>query len=66
MIRTFKPQNCLVAFRLPVLLLRKADFLAAQADKTRSQLFRRSIVEFLGRNGMKSNCAESLHISQST
>jgi predicted transcriptional regulator len=43
----FKPQNCLVAFRLPVLLLRKADFLAAQSDMTRSQLFRRSIVEFV-------------------
>ena len=47
MVRTFKPHNCLVAFRLPILLLRKADFLAAQSDMTRSQLFRRSIVEFV-------------------
>ena len=62
----FSHHNCLVAFRLPVSLLRKADFLAAQSDMSRSQLFRRSIVEFLGRNGVEANSNESFYISQST
>ena len=50
MVRTFKPHNCLVAFRLPTMLLRKADLVAGQSDMTRSQLFRRSIVEFVERH----------------
>jgi predicted DNA-binding protein len=41
----------LTAFRLPALLLDRVDNLCGRYELTRSQLFRRSIVEFVNRHG---------------
>ena len=46
---TKRKQNRLTAFRLSAALLKKADSVCVELDLARSQLFRRSIVEFIDR-----------------
>jgi predicted transcriptional regulator len=43
----------LTAFRLPDYLLRRVDDFCDRYDFTRSQFFRRSIVEFIDRHGVE-------------
>ena len=44
--------NRLTAFRLPDYLLRRVDDFCDRYDFSRSQFFRRSIVEFIDRDGL--------------
>jgi hypothetical protein len=46
---TLKLPDPISAFRLPKALLTNVDVICAQEDLTRSQLYRRSVIEYLKR-----------------